>query len=230
MDALCDRYIERTRIHLDTERRQALQAEPFYALETMIEMLSLSLAHLRSDVADGRWGEAEVTIISDGLAYDLALLNDEIQRREKLRARGFNWAAAESRIPSDLPRQLKQDVDLAEFVVHRGWVKLRRVGAHYIGACPFHDDRSPSFSVSDDGLWFCFACGEGGDVYSFVMRAAGVSFRDAFNIVAGYVGVRIPTRARTRATQQAPGRNVCLPTPERPVGIPVDAIVRQRSQ
>lgn len=65
-------------------------------------------------------------------------------------------------------------------------VDLRKVGKEYVGRCPFHADKSPSFSVSEEkGLFHCFGCGESGDVFDFVMKLDGVSFVEAVKSLGG---------------------------------------------
>ena len=59
-------------------------------------------------------------------------------------------------------------------------VELRRAGKEFVGRCPFHADKTPSFSVSEEkGLFHCFACAAGGDVFDFIMRADGLTFPEA---------------------------------------------------
>jgi CHC2 zinc finger len=59
-------------------------------------------------------------------------------------------------------------------------VQLRRAGKELVGLCPFHSEKNPSFSVSEDkGLFHCFGCGESGDVLDFVMKADGLTFPQA---------------------------------------------------
>ncbi len=94
-------------------------------------------------------------------------------------------AAAPARLPGRLDAAaVRGRVDLVAYIERD--VPLRKVGAdRYVGLCPFHEDRSPSMSVWTDGRWKCFGCGAGGDVFAFVMRRRGCSFREAINIVAG---------------------------------------------
>jgi len=67
------------------------------------------------------------------------------------------------------------------------------------GLCPFHRERSPSFSVdAERGLWHCFGCGRGGDVFSFIMEAQGVAFPIAVSILAQEAGLSLPEPAETR--------------------------------
>ena len=81
--------------------------------------------------------------------------------------------------------------DIVE-VVSR-YVQLKRSGANYFGLCPFHNEKSPSFSVSPDKqIFYCFGCGQGGGVISFVMRAEGLEFPDAVAFLAKQCGLPIP--------------------------------------
>lgn len=74
-------------------------------------------------------------------------------------------------------------------------VGLKRVGASWTGLCPFHQEKSPSFNVrADPPLFHCFGCGEGGDVFKFVMRRESCSFPDAVELLARRFGVPVPER------------------------------------
>jgi DNA primase len=65
-------------------------------------------------------------------------------------------------------------------------IDLRKAGKEYIGLCPFHADKTPSFSVSEEkGLFHCFGCGESGDVFDFIMKLDGVSFVEAVKSLGG---------------------------------------------
>lgn len=69
-------------------------------------------------------------------------------------------------------------------------VVLKRAGRNYLGLCPFHGEKSPSFNVNPERKMFrCFGCGEGGDVFSFVMKMQNVGFRDALKVLADRYGV-----------------------------------------
>jgi DNA primase len=88
------------------------------------------------------------------------------------------------RIPDETIERLKQEVSLERLVAARG-VKLTRHGADMMGLCPFHDDHSPSLVVSPKkNLWNCLgACQTGGTVIDWVMKAEGVSFRHAVELL-----------------------------------------------
>ena len=93
-----------------------------------------------------------------------------------------------SRIPSEKLEEISSKVDAAE-VIGR-YVQLKTRGRKAIGLCPFHGERTPSFSVDlERGLWYCFGCSEGGSVYNFLMRIEGLNFPQAVKKLADEVGV-----------------------------------------
>lgn len=71
-------------------------------------------------------------------------------------------------------------------------VALKKRGSRWVGLCPFHQEKTPSFTVSDEGLWYCFGCGEGGDILKFVMQHEGLGFNDAVRSVAERAGIPVP--------------------------------------
>jgi DNA primase catalytic core len=110
---------------------------------------------------------------------------------------------AMARIPEDEIARLKREVSLERLAEGRG-VKLKRHGADLIGLCPFHEDRSPSLVISPQkNLWNCLgACGKGGSVIDWVMRAEGISFRHAVELLkqenlplAAQPGAKLPQRS-----------------------------------
>lgn len=83
-------------------------------------------------------------------------------------------------------QELKERVDIVEVISRK--VKLKKRGINYFGLCPFHDEKTPSFSVSSSKQFFhCFGCGIGGDVFDFVEKIEGVDFRRSLEIVNGLV-------------------------------------------
>jgi DNA primase len=88
------------------------------------------------------------------------------------------------RIPDEDIQRLKRDISLEQLVRSRG-IDLRRTGANLLGLCPFHDDHEPSLVITpDSNLWHCLgACQAGGSVIDFVMKAEGVSFRHAVELL-----------------------------------------------
>ncbi|MCS7236580.1 MAG: DNA primase [Armatimonadota bacterium] len=80
--------------------------------------------------------------------------------------------------------------DIVELV--SAYVTLRKQGRRYVGLCPFHSEKTPSFTVDRDrGLFYCFGCGAGGDVFEFVMRMHGLSFPEAIRELARRAGVQL---------------------------------------
>src|SRR5690606_6330801 len=84
--------------------------------------------------------------------------------------------------------ELAARVDIVEIIGEH--VHLRRAGKDWVGLCPFHSERTPSFTVSPDKQFFyCFGCQAGGDVYTFLMKQRGLTFREAAEEVARRAGV-----------------------------------------
>src|SRR6266487_2125234 len=81
----------------------------------------------------------------------------------------------------------------ADFVdVVSGRTQLKRAGARYTGRCPFHEERTPSFSVNAaDKLYYCFGCGKGGDLVSFVQETESLDFAGAIEWLADRYGVQL---------------------------------------
>ncbi len=72
------------------------------------------------------------------------------------------------------------------------YVRLKRVGVEYVGLCPFHNEKSPSFSVHPNkGVYFCHGCGAAGDVFTFVQHVEAVSFPEALRRLADRAGIQI---------------------------------------
>ncbi|MDX8396677.1 MAG: DNA primase, partial [Mariprofundaceae bacterium] len=87
--------------------------------------------------------------------------------------------------------ELLSRVDLAEIIGRR--VELKRSGSNLMGLCPFHHEKSPSFSVSaDKQLYYCFGCGKGGGAFQFLMEHDGYAFPEAVEFLAEKVGMEVP--------------------------------------
>ena len=79
--------------------------------------------------------------------------------------------------------------------VIRPHVKLTRKGREYTGLCPFHKEKSPSFTVSDEkGFYHCFGCGAHGDIFDFVMQRQNMPFMEAVDLLANLLGLEVPKR------------------------------------
>lgn len=95
------------------------------------------------------------------------------------------------RYSQDFLAELRRKVDLVELVGEK--VKLRRTGGKYIGKCPFHEDRKPSFQVDPaDGFYKCWGCGKTGDAVQWLRERLGASFVESVEQLAGSVGMEQP--------------------------------------
>ena len=93
--------------------------------------------------------------------------------------------------PDYFIEDLKNRADLVRVI--EPYTKLKKSGANWMGCCPFHDEKTPSFSVSPSkGLYKCFGCGKAGTVYNFVMEMEGLNFPEAIKRVAEIAGVPLP--------------------------------------
>lgn len=99
---------------------------------------------------------------------------------------------------TDIVEQIKDKLDIVEFI--RQYVPgLKRAGKTYKACCPFHKEKTPSFTCSSEkGLFYCFGCQEGGDIFAFLMKMENLSFREAVEKLAGLAGLEYqPTQMMT---------------------------------
>ena len=95
--------------------------------------------------------------------------------------------------PEELIEEIREKNDIVDVI--GAHVKLQRKGSSYFGLCPFHNEKSPSFSVSPDKqMYYCFGCGAGGNVYTFMMEYENFSFQEAVKALADRAGVELPYR------------------------------------
>lgn len=102
------------------------------------------------------------------------------------------------RIPESTISEIQSRLDLAEVIGE--YVALQRKGGRYWGLCPFHQEKTPSFSVTPDkGVFYCFGCHKGGGLFQFVMDVEKVDFPDAVEILARRAGIEIHREEEERA-------------------------------
>ena len=95
------------------------------------------------------------------------------------------------RYPQPFIDDLKRQADIVRVV--QDYVQLKKKGANWMACCPFHKEKTPSFSVSPaKEIFYCFGCHKGGSVFNFVMEIERVSFPEAIKLVAEKSGVPLP--------------------------------------
>jgi len=92
---------------------------------------------------------------------------------------------------SDITDQIKERIDIVELV--REYIPaLKKAGTSWKACCPFHQEKTPSFVVSEDKqIWHCFGCAKGGDVFGFIREIEGVEFRDSMRLLAKRAGIKL---------------------------------------
>lgn len=96
-------------------------------------------------------------------------------------------------IPEDKISEVRNSADIVEVVSE--FVRLKKAGKNHIGLCPFHSEKTPSFTVSPDKqIFHCFGCGVGGNIFSFLMKQEGITFPEAVRSLARRYSIEIPTR------------------------------------
>lgn len=96
-----------------------------------------------------------------------------------------------ARIPEEFVAEVNARLDVAEVV--GAYVSLKKQGRNLIGLCPFHNEKTPSFSVSPDKqIYYCFGCHKGGNALRFLMEIEGLTFPEAVEKAAGMVGLSLP--------------------------------------
>ena len=95
------------------------------------------------------------------------------------------------RYPEEIIEEVRSRNDIVDVI--SGYVKLQKKGSNYFGLCPFHNEKSPSFSVSPGKqMYYCFGCGAGGNVITFIMEYENFTFTEALQMLAERAGVELP--------------------------------------
>ncbi len=110
---------------------------------------------------------------------------------------------------SDDVREIKSRLDIVEIV--GDYLALRKNGRTHWGLCPFHNEKTPSFSVSQERQTFhCFGCGKGGDIFTFIMEVEHVDFREALELLAERAGVTLQKTNPTASSSSVGYKNIQL--------------------
>ncbi|TLM67336.1 MAG: DNA primase [Deltaproteobacteria bacterium] len=106
-----------------------------------------------------------------------------------------------SRINEETVREIRERSDIVEVI--SGYLPLKRSGGNYLGLCPFHQEKSPSFNVNAPRqIFHCFGCGTGGNVFTFIMRMEGLTFPEAVKRLGEKAGIAVEETPVTPADRQ----------------------------
>ncbi len=112
-------------------------------------------------------------------------------------------------ISEDLVEEIRLKNDIVDVI--SSYVKLQKKGSSYFGLCPFHNEKSPSFSVSrSKQMYYCFGCGAGGNVFTFIMEYENYTFAEAVKMLAERVGVEVPEAEYSKEAKEKANRKATL--------------------
>ena len=111
--------------------------------------------------------------------------------------------------PDELIEEIRARNDIVDVI--SGYVRLQKKGSSYFGLCPFHNEKSPSFSVSrQKQMYYCFGCGAGGNVYTFLMEYENFAFQEAVKFLADRAGITLPEPEYSREAKEKAGRRASI--------------------
>lgn len=103
--------------------------------------------------------------------------------------------------PQEVIEEVRARNDIVDVI--SGYVRLQKKGANYFGLCPFHNEKSPSFSVSQGKqMYYCFGCGAGGNVITFLQQYENASFKEAVKMLADRAGIKLPEAEYSEAARE----------------------------
>ncbi len=110
------------------------------------------------------------------------------------------------RISDDKIDEVRNSADIVEVIA--AYVHLKKRGKNYLGLCPFHTEKTPSFTVSaEKQMYHCFGCGKGGNIFTFLMEMDKISFVEAVRSLASKSGITIPEESKPMAEEQTEFEN-----------------------
>src|SRR6056297_604143 len=96
---------------------------------------------------------------------------------------------------NDFSELVKENIDIVDIISE--YVDLQRAGKNYKALCPFHQEKTPSFTVNPDNqFYYCFGCNVGGDVFNFLMEIENITFYESLKILAQRAGLELPGRSK----------------------------------
>ena len=100
-------------------------------------------------------------------------------------------------IPDHKVEEIRAASDIVDIV--SDYVRMKKQGSNYFGLCPFHNEKTPSFSVNlSMGIYKCFGCSKGGNVFQFVMEMESIGFPEAVRMLAERAGIPLPEQEEDR--------------------------------
>ncbi len=113
------------------------------------------------------------------------------------------------RYPEDIIEEVRMKNDIVDVI--SGYVRLQKKGSSHFGLCPFHNEKSPSFSVAGNKqMYYCFGCGAGGNVFTFVMNYENYTFAEAIKLLADRAGVNLPEVEYTEEMKKKENKRTLL--------------------
>lgn len=113
------------------------------------------------------------------------------------------------RYTDEIIEEVRDHTDIVELI--SGYVKLQKKGSSYFGLCPFHNEKTGSFSVSPHKqMYYCFGCGAGGNAYTFLMQYENYSFQEALQFLADKAGIRLPEADTSKEAKERESRRALL--------------------
>ena len=111
--------------------------------------------------------------------------------------------------PDELIEEVRTKNDIVNVI--SGYVRIQKKGSSYFGLCPFHNEKSPSFSVSPGKqMYYCFGCGAGGNVITFVMEYENATFQEAVKMLADKAGINLPAMEYSEEAKRKESRRAKL--------------------
>lgn len=111
--------------------------------------------------------------------------------------------------PDEIVEEVRMKNDIVDVI--SGYVKIQKKGSSHFGLCPFHNEKSPSFSVSGSKqMYYCFGCGAGGNVFTFIMEYENFSFHEAIKFLADRAGVSLPAEEYSEEVKKRESRRAKL--------------------